>query len=242
MIAKRLQFARIMAMGHTRLGKIPTTKRWREVVATFAVAGSDSTAFDSKYIKLSKEVPKIAASTMEAAASALRASVKDGGLAFVFYLLTQLALCARRSELTAALKDLGITLPSSPSNLDLTTEIHRVIDEHFRETGRKSDASEMAQLAAGETLAAYFRNRPRDLFAPSTEQLALDLRQLGTQRTFGEFSRTFFSNFMSRMLGFYLSKFVVPGEHQHLIGGAADLTLFNSQLNRLCRFSANRQA
>jgi hypothetical protein len=37
MIAKRLQFARIMAMGHTRLGKIPTTKRWREVVATLQI-------------------------------------------------------------------------------------------------------------------------------------------------------------------------------------------------------------
>jgi hypothetical protein len=212
-------------MGHTRLGKIPTTRHWREVVATFASAGADS-----KSPEFSHEIPKIAASTMEAAANALHAGVKDGGLAFVFYLLTQLALSARRPELNAALLNLGINLPRAPSSLDLTTEIHRVIDVHFQKAGKKSDTSEMAQLAIGETLTAYFRSRPRDLFAPSSEQLTADLHQLGTQRSFGELSRSFFANFMSRMLGFYLSKFVLPGDNQHLIKGANDLTRFNSAL------------
>jgi hypothetical protein len=105
-------------MGHTRLGKIPTTRRWRDVVAIFAASGAGIGNPDS-----SDEVPRLAASTMDAAANALKAGLKDGGI-----------------------------------------------------------------------------------------------------------SRAFFSGLMSRMLGFYLSKFVLPGEGQRLIGGANDLTRFNAEL------------
>lgn len=210
-------------MGHTRLGKIPTTRRWRDVVATFsqAGAGTPNPGFSS-------EIPKIASSTLGAATNALHAGVRDGGLGFIFYFLTQLALSARRPE--NGLEELGIHLTSSATSLDLTTEVHRVLDEHFQAAGTKSDVAEMAQLAIGETLIAYFRERPRDLFAPSAAQLAADLHQLGTQKTFGQISRNFFANFMNRMLGFYVSKFALPGQKQHLLKGADDLSNFNAEL------------
>jgi hypothetical protein len=192
-------------MGHTRLGKIPTTRKWREVVGVFAAA-KNPTGLSSQ----SNEIAHLATSTIRASSEALRAGIKDGGLAFVFYFLTQLALSTRRRRAQEALTSLGLRLPDNPTHLDLTVEIHRLIDEHFKEIGRKSDVAELAQLAVGETLANYLRNRPRDLFASSQDQLFDDLRQLGSQRTFGEISRVFFSNFMSRMLGFYLSKFVLP--------------------------------
>jgi hypothetical protein len=214
-------------MGHTRLGKIPTTRRWRDVVATFTSAGAGKDSPD-----YALEIPKIASSTMEAAANALRAGVKDGGLAYVFYFLTQIALSARRADQGAALRALGLHLSSSASAIDFTTEAHRAIDHHFQLVGKKSDVAEMAQLAFGETLVAYLRERPRDLFASASQQLADDLRQLGTQQTFGQASRNFFSHFMSRMLGFYLSKFVLPGDNQHLVGSAGDLTRFNSELKQ----------
>src|SRR6266702_2943878 len=212
-------------MGHTRLGKIPTTRRWREVVSIFAGAGSDTGSSD-----FSSEVPELAASTMDAATNALKAALKDGGIAYVFFILTQLALSSRRASSDEALRSLGIRLPLQASHLDLTSEIHRIIDEHFLRMGRKSDLAEMAQLALGETLTAFFRSQPGDLFSPSAIQVQRDLHQLGTQKTFGEISRRFFSGLMSRMLGFYLSKFVLPGEDQRLIGGANDLTRFNSEL------------
>jgi hypothetical protein len=212
-------------MGHTRLGKIPTTRRWRDVVAIFTSAGADIGSSES-----ADEVPRLAASTMDAAAAALKAGLRDGGIAHVFFVLTQLALSTRRPSSDEALRALGINLPPQASHLDLTTEIHRVIDEHFLRVGKKSDLAEMAQLSLGETLTAFFRSQPSDLFAPSAAQVQRDLHQLGTQKTFGEISRRFFAGLMNRMLGFYLSKIVLPGEGQRLIGGADDLTRFNSEL------------
>lgn len=213
-------------MGHTRLGKIPTTRKWREVVGIFTAAKSAELTPDAPLVS------ELAASTLRASKEALREGVKDGGLAYVFYLLTQIALSVRRQDASEALRSLGLQLSHNSSHFDFTVELHRVIDKHFRESIRRSDVGEMAQLAAGETLTNFFRSQPRDLFTSSQDQLFRDLRSLGTQTTFGAVARTFFSNFMSRMLGFYLSKFVLPGGRQKVIDSANDLTKFNEALKQ----------
>jgi hypothetical protein len=214
-------------MGHTRLGKIPTTRAWRQVVGIFANATRPEATQD-----YSAEVARIASSTLEAAAGVIREAGRDGGLGYIFYLLTQLALAARRPQFREALADLGIQLPGTPTHFDLTIELHRAIDKHFLQIGSKSDVAEMAQQALGETLASYIRNQPRDLFAEASEQLQSDLRHLGTQNAFGQITRHFFANFMTRLLGFYVSKFVHPGPNQSLLADVADLTKFNDELRR----------
>lgn len=214
-------------MGHTRLGKIPTTRQWRDVVAIFASAKSTLGLSAG-----SQDISQLTGATARASSNALRAGVRDGGLAYIFYFLTQLALSARRAEPRQALNELGLQLPRDPTHLDLTIEIHRVFDEHFKATNQKSDVAEIAQLAAGETLSDFFRSQPRDLFAASETQLFRDLHKLGAQKAFGEVSRHFFSNFMSRLLGFYLSKFVLPGGRQRLVNSADELTQFNTILRQ----------
>jgi hypothetical protein len=214
-------------MGHTRLGKIPTTKAWREVVRAFTDAGHGR-----EPLSYSAEVARIASSTMEAAAGAMRAARNDGGISHTFFLLTQLALAARRKELGDALAAIGIRLPKNASAFDLTIEVHRVVDEHFMRLGQKSDLAEMGQLALGETLASYFRSRPRDLFASAGDQLHSDLHALGGQSVFGEVSRKFFANLMTRMLGFYLSKIVRPASDHKLVANVEGLTRFNEELKQ----------
>jgi len=101
-------------MGHTRLGKIPTTRRWRDVVGIFATAKSATGP-----IAESNDVARLASSTIRASGNALQAGIKDGGLAFIYYLLTQLALSARRENPRKALQELGLNLPAQPTHLDL---------------------------------------------------------------------------------------------------------------------------
>jgi hypothetical protein len=214
-------------MGHTRLGKIPTTRRWREVVAVYAAAGGSAGTSDYR-----DELPRIASSTLAAAASAMKAARQDPGIKYIFFLLTQLALAARRPNFDSALEALGLKLPVAPSHLDFTTEVHRALDEHFVRGGAKTDISEMAQLALGETLASYFRTRPGDLFSANQTDLRADLQQLGTQRAFGDVSRHFFAGLMSRLLGFYLSKIVKPGPEQKLVRDVGDLSRFNEELRQ----------
>jgi hypothetical protein len=215
-------------MGHTRLGKIPKSKAWKDVVGVFA--GADPGAHQTNF---GHEVARIAGKAMEAAAGAVAAARRDDGVSHVFYLLTQIALAARRPDMDEALHRLGIQLhPIDPSSVDLTVEVHRVLDEHFLDLGGKSDVAEMAQLALGEALSAFLRALPRDMFATAPMQLRRDLHQLGTQRNFGNVSRQFFGNLIGRLLGFYLSRIVHPGDGQCLIGELGDLSRFNDELRK----------
>ena len=183
----------------------------------------------------SQEVERVATKAMEASAGAVRAAKEDGGVVPVFYLLTQLALAARRPDFLDALDQIGIHLSADATNLDLTVEVHRVLDDTFFAGGRRSDVGELAQLALGETLAGYLRAQPRDMLGDNIGQLRRDLRGLGTQNAFGEVSQEFFGSFISRLLNFNLSRIVRTGEGQSLIGDVGDLSRFNAELRQHSR-------
>lgn len=217
-------------MGHSRLGKIPTSKAWKAVVGTYA--GADAGQDGSNF---AQEVERIATKAMEASAGTVRAAKDDGGVTPVFYLLTQLALAARRPDFLGAMEQVGIHLSADASSLDLTVEVHRVLDDMFFADGRRSDVGELAQLALGETLAGYLHAQPRDMLGDNIGQLQRDLRGLGTQKAFGEVSQEFFGSFISRLLNFNLSRIVRTGEGQSLIGDVDDLSRFNAELRQHSR-------
>jgi hypothetical protein len=79
-------------MGHIRLGKIPTSKKWKQVVELIAHETASATDAPST---LAADIERIAAQTLNAAQAGLRVAVEDKGLRFTFYLLTQLVLASR---------------------------------------------------------------------------------------------------------------------------------------------------
>ena len=66
-------------MGHIRLGRLPATKKWRQVVALL----SDNVS-----------LAEIAAASAEAAEASLAHARKDLALLYSFWLLTQLPIAA----------------------------------------------------------------------------------------------------------------------------------------------------
>jgi hypothetical protein len=70
-------------MGHSRLGWLPQTYRWQELVALVA----DGASADA-----------IADATLDAAHAGLEQAVRDPGLRHVFLLLTQVALASREDN------------------------------------------------------------------------------------------------------------------------------------------------
>lgn len=212
-------------MGHTRLGQIPKSQRWQAVVSTFA--GADAGADGSNF---ANEVGRIADAAMEAAARAITGSGPTGDIGEVFYLLTQVALAAKRPDPKSALRLLGIDISADPSPIAFAAEIHGALDRRFAQLGGRSDVAEIAQLSVGEALGRYLGQQEGDLFASSSEQLNQSLASLARQSSFGNVARDFFGTFVSRLLGFYLSRVVHPGDGQSLIGSLGDMTRFNEQL------------
>src|ERR1700688_4983069 len=92
-------------MGHTRLGEIPKTRKWNELVrqvAGLGLTGEVATAA----VKMSA----IAAQTLDAAQKGLDRATDDPGVRYTFYLLTQVALASRTSDWEGALREHGISL------------------------------------------------------------------------------------------------------------------------------------
>ena len=129
-------------MGHIRLGNLPRTRKWRQVVALL-----DSGA----------ATDQIAAATLDASKHGLEEAARDPTLAYSFWLLTQLPLCARKSDYSEELRKLGIPVADDPGLLDLVGAFTDSVDAHIRLIGGRTDLGEMAQMGAAESLTSTLR-------------------------------------------------------------------------------------
>ena len=86
-------------MGHTRLGAIPKTQKWNDVVEL--LGGSGLSGFASS---AATNVGAIAAQSLDAAQQGLKRAVEDPGVRYTFFLLTQMALAARTPDWESARK------------------------------------------------------------------------------------------------------------------------------------------
>jgi len=80
-------------MGHVRLGALPKTRKWRQVV---------------NELRLGAGVDAVAASAADAAEASLNAASKDPALLHAFWLLTQIPLAARGPVFADDLRGLGL--------------------------------------------------------------------------------------------------------------------------------------
>ena len=222
-------------MGHTRLGKIPTSKKWRTVIATIS-SGAVSTGGVSP--TLANEVSSVSRQALEAAEAGLKQAIADRGLNYVFYLLTQVALASRQDNLEARLTQHGISLKEEAKLFDLISEFQNSIDDHIFEQDCQTDISEMAQKAAGEALTVLASPTSTTLFGEDQDSVKASLRQFSTTKGFGHLSQKFFGLFMARFLNFYVSRITAKHMGNEKLQQLGDLTEFNRALRRHCEESA----
>lgn len=211
-------------MGHIRLGRLPRTRRWDQVV---------------ELIKSDGDTPAIASATLEAAHLGLEDAAGDDALSHATWLLTQLPLAARESDYPARLRALGLATEGPPTVLDLVGAFSDAVDAHVRQSGRRTDLGEMAQMAAAETLAATLGEKTHSLFGTAPDDVRRELGTLATSRQFGTFARDFFSRLVNRYMSFFLSRelsnHVAAGRRFANMDGHTE---FNAALDLHCRQAA----
>src|SRR5262245_21950015 len=84
---------RVHGMGHQRLGVLPRSRAWQQVIALITEGG---------------DVESVAAETSQAAEASMIDASADPAVRYSFWLLTQIPLAARQDNLTAALERLGL--------------------------------------------------------------------------------------------------------------------------------------
>ena len=123
-------------MGHVRLGVLPKSRKWRQVVDE---------------LRLGASVGEIAGLAAEAAETSLQAAAGDPAFLHSFWLLTQVPLAARWPVFVEDLGRLGINVTGPPSLMTVVAAISAAVDHHAREHGGRTDLGEMAQMAALES-------------------------------------------------------------------------------------------
>ena len=222
-------------MGHTRLGSIPKTQKWKSVVSL--IAGEKSSGGGSAVL-LADDVENVAIQALDAAQNGLKTAIDDIGLQYVFYMLTQLVLSARRKDWQAQLENLGMQLPEDATVFDLTSEFQNVIDDYLVEHSLTTDVSEIAQKAAGEAIAALASVEQLSLLNSSRDELQTVVRRLSTKNGFSQLGQVFFGRFMARFLNFYLSRVTAAHLDGDRLPQVGDITKFNQALQRHCEQSA----
>jgi len=186
-------------MGHIRLGTLPRTRQWIEVLDL--IGGGAGT-------------PDVAAATMEASQRGLLSAAKDPGLIYTVWLLTQVPLAARSTDFAARLRKLGLDVPDSPGLLEVVGAFTGAVDGHLRRTGGRTDLGEMAQMAASEALAALGTPANASLFATTAPDTQEAIKGLSTTKQFSTLAREFFTRLSRKYLTYFLSR-----ELSNYVGG-----------------------
>lgn len=208
-------------MGHVRLGKLPGTRKWQQVVDLVAEGG---------------DLGQVAAASADAVESGLRGASRDPTLVHSFWLLTQLPLAARKGDFAAALRALGLDVKRKPTLIELAGAFTRAVDGKIERSGGRTDLGEIAQLSAVESLTSLVGRDLPGLFGPTPDDVQGVVAKLASSDRFSVLTRDFVSRLTHRYLAYYLSRelsnHVGPGQRFRAIADHSD---FNSALDLHCR-------
>ena len=208
-------------MGHVRLGRLPRTRKWQQVVALIADGAS---------------VDRIAAATAEAAEAGFRRAPADPALVHSLWLLTQIPLAARSPDFAASLERLGLQVGAQPTLLEIASAFSEAVDQQVGRIGGRTDLGEMAQQAAAESLAAVVGADLPSLFGPDPADVKFSIGKFAARDRFATLARDFFARLTRRYLDYYLSceisNHVGPGKR---LATTDAHTEFNSALEQHCR-------
>ncbi len=178
-------------MGHIRLGTLPQSKKWRDVIGLL-----DSDA----------SLEEVAEAAARASELDLKRAANDPTFQFVTSLLVRLPLMARAPGFEDALSELGVGKDATASVPALLAGLNQVIDLNSFDIGRSSDAGELARSALLESLSVQLRDRLPSLFEPSPQEIRKALASFASGQNFAHLARDFFARLSYRSLDYYLSR------------------------------------
>jgi hypothetical protein len=81
--------------------------------------------------------------------------------------------------------------------MEIASAVSSTIDAKMPTCQNRSDLGEMAQMAAVETIMEVVGGRAHNLFGTSPEDVQRSFHELGTEKQFGAFAKSFFGRFIS---------------------------------------------
>jgi hypothetical protein len=177
-------------MGHSRLGTLPMTQPWQEVVRVLGDGAN---------------VPKVAEAVLYAAQRALGTVQDDPGFREAVHLMVQVAVAGTKDDPVGHLQAVGIELGEGGSIAEMAAAVSEALDRRMSGKGQRSDFGEMARGALVAVVSDHLANKGTSLFG-KPEDLAAELRGLHTPKRFGALAQQFFGTMANSFLRYFLDK------------------------------------
>jgi hypothetical protein len=178
-------------MGHIRLGYMPRTREWTEVVQLLVQGASAN---------------QVAVAAIRAVEDGLKQAASDAGVVATVRLLLMIPHAARNDPFSDSLAACSVRVPSDPSFMDVLGGFSDALDAAMPNNRGRTDLGEMAQMAAAETLAATVGAESTSLYGASPDAVRQAFAGLATVNRFGLFARMFFARFTFKTLDYFLSR------------------------------------
>ncbi len=178
-------------MGHTRIGALPATKRWNEVVGLITEGA---------------EVSKVAESTVHASELAFKKVQDDFGFREAVWLLTQFGVAGGKDDPARHLDAHGVEVAGASSPVEIAMALGGELDRRLDASRKRSDFGEMAQRALISSVTEHFQNKTAGLLESTSADVSAALGKLGKKKEFAELARNFFAKLTNQCLEYFLSK------------------------------------
>jgi len=147
-------------MGHERVGALPKSQEWRQLVGQLGLSAHSS-----------ELVQSVAANTLEQVRGRFARIQDDPGVQAAFGFLVGLATSDIPPQVEPAKANPPVELNKKPSVLRLVSEL----DAWIRQHPGSPEYAELAQRAGADAIAAWTKSKARqgDLFNPETDTEAV---------------------------------------------------------------------
>jgi hypothetical protein len=206
-------------MGHIRLGQLPKTKQWSQVIDLLDDPDVDA--------------PTVARAIVTAAEQAYRLAGDDPGVVESLRVMAFLAAASRRDDFANALVEFGLPAVGGTSALGFLAHVFDETERRFGPTADRTIFSEFALAALQESVSQTVGQQTGTLFLSGVDEIRDAYRSFSTERGFAKLARLFFARFMARSLRYFSDQEVT----KHLGGDGllreqADIRAFNEAVDR----------
>lgn len=178
-------------MGHTRIGTLPATRRWKDVIGLISEGA---------------EAPRLAEAVTHAWEKAFNAVQNDPGFAEAVWLLMQVGYAGKRIDSSGHVDSIGIDMSGASSVVEVAMLLNDVMERRLASSRQRSDFGELAQRALISAVTDQLQQSMPTLLEPTAEDVRCAVKKCGKEKAFGKLAREFFGRLTNECLGYFLSK------------------------------------
>lgn len=208
-------------MGHIRLGRLPKTFKWKQVIQSL--------------VDSSSSLPEIVKLTSLASEKVLTNSKYIDGLSHCYWLFTNIAQVSRQGDFVQNLNSLGINVSANDSGIKVLKQIFDSASNSLRSNGNISVLDQIAVDSFKNAIHNTISDESTSLFGCDIDSIQRAFKKYSTSNQVAHLGREYFSQYMFNSFSFTLEKELANSlSNSGRFQNSNDIQNFNSKLKQYC--------